>query len=50
MNRRTMVALVACALAASGAAFGANKAKQQAEVRKAGDSALSALYKDDVLN
>jgi lipid-binding SYLF domain-containing protein len=32
------------ALAMSGAAFGADKAKDQAEVKKAGDDALAAVY------
>jgi lipid-binding SYLF domain-containing protein len=45
MNRCAMVVVMACALAVSGVASGADKAKEQAEVRNAGQSALSALYK-----
>jgi lipid-binding SYLF domain-containing protein len=45
MNRRMMVLTMAAALAASGIAFGADKAKEQAEVRKAGQNALAAVYK-----
>jgi len=45
MNRRTMVVAFALALAAPGIASGADKAKEQAEVRKAGQDALAALYK-----
>ena len=45
MNRRMMVLTMAAALAASGIAFGADKAKEQAEVRKAGQDALAAVYK-----
>jgi lipid-binding SYLF domain-containing protein len=45
MNRRMMVLLMAAALAAPGIAFGADKAKEQAEVRKAGQDALAAVYK-----
>jgi lipid-binding SYLF domain-containing protein len=46
MNRRMIVlAAVAFALAASGIALGANKAEEQAEVRKAGQGALAAVYK-----
>jgi lipid-binding SYLF domain-containing protein len=40
-----MVLTMAAALAASGIAFGADKAKEQAEVRKAGQDALAAVYK-----
>ncbi len=45
MNRRMMLVTMALALAASGVALGADKAKEQAEVRKAGHDALAALYK-----
>ena len=45
MNRRMMVLTMAAALAAPGIAFGADKAKEQAEVRKAGQDALAAVYK-----
>ena len=45
MNRRMMVLIMAAALAAPGIAFGADKGKQQAEVRKAGQDALAAVYK-----
>jgi lipid-binding SYLF domain-containing protein len=45
MNRRMMVLAMACALCAPGIAFGAGKAKEQAEVRQAGQDALAALYK-----
>jgi lipid-binding SYLF domain-containing protein len=46
MNRRYVLMAVVLMLAASRAAFGAdNRAKEQAEVRKAGQSALNALYK-----
>jgi lipid-binding SYLF domain-containing protein len=45
MNRRMMVLATAFALAASSIAFGADKAKEQAEVRKAGQDALAAVYK-----
>ena len=44
MNR-TMVLAIAFALAAPGVALGADKAKEQAEVRKAGQDALAAVYK-----
>ena len=40
-----MVLAMALALAAPGIAIGADKAKEQAEVRKAGQDALGALYK-----
>jgi lipid-binding SYLF domain-containing protein len=40
-----MVLTMAAALAAPGIAFGADKAKEQAEVRKAGQDALAAVYK-----
>jgi lipid-binding SYLF domain-containing protein len=45
MNRRMMVLTMAAALAVPGIAFGADKAKEQAEVRKAGHDALAAVYK-----
>ena len=45
MNRRMMVLAMAFAVAAPGVAFGADKAAEQAEVRKAGQDALAALYK-----
>ena len=45
MNRRMMVLTMAFALAAPGIAFGASKAKEQAEVRKAAQDALAAVYK-----
>jgi lipid-binding SYLF domain-containing protein len=45
MNRRMMLVTMAFALASSGVALGADKAKEQAEVRKAGQDALAALYK-----
>jgi lipid-binding SYLF domain-containing protein len=45
MNRRMMVLTMAAALAALGIVFGADKAKEQAEVRKAGQDALAAVYK-----
>ena len=45
MKRRTMLVTMVLALAASGVAFGADKAKEQAEVRKAAQNALAALYK-----
>ena len=45
MDRRTMVVTLALALAAPGIAVGADKAKEQAEVRKAGNEALAAVYK-----
>ena len=45
MNRRMMVFAMAFALAAPGMAIGADKAKEQAEVRKAGQDALAAVYK-----
>jgi lipid-binding SYLF domain-containing protein len=45
MNRRMMVLTIAAALAAPGITFGADKAKEQAEVRKAGQDALAAVYK-----
>ena len=45
LNRRTMALTLVVSLVASGLAFGADKAKEQAEVRKAGESALAAVYK-----
>jgi len=46
MNRRNVVMAVVVMFAVSGAAFGAdNRAKEQAEVKKAGQDALNALYK-----
>jgi len=45
MNRRMMVLAMVCALSAPGIAIGADRAKEQAEVRKAGQDALAALYK-----
>lgn len=45
MNRRMMVLAMAVALAAPGIALGADKAKEQADVRKAGQDALAAVYK-----
>ena len=45
MNRRMMVLAMAFALAAPGVALGADKAEEQAEVRKAGQDALAAVYK-----
>jgi lipid-binding SYLF domain-containing protein len=45
MNRRMMVMAIAFALAAPGIAHGASKAEEQAEVRKAGQDALAAVYK-----
>src|SRR4029434_7332955 len=44
MNRRMMVLIMAATLAAPGIAFGADKAKEQAEVRKAGQDALDAVH------
>lgn len=45
MKRRTLVGTFACALAAPGFALSADKASSQAEVRKAAQDALSAVYK-----
>ena len=45
MNRLIIVLTMAAALVAPGIAFGADKAKEQAEVRKAGQDALAAVYK-----
>jgi lipid-binding SYLF domain-containing protein len=44
MNHRMMVLATTFALAASGIAFGADKAKEQAEVRKAAQDAQAAVY------
>ncbi len=45
MKRRMMILVLASALVVPGAAFAASKADEQAEVRKAAQSALDALYK-----
>ena len=45
MNRHMMVLITTVALGASNLALSADKAKEQAEVRKAGQDALGALYK-----
>ena len=45
MNRRMMVLAMAFALFAPVIALGADKSKDQAEVRKAGQDALAAVYK-----
>jgi len=46
MNRRNMLMTVLLMFGVSGVAFGAdNRAKEQAEVKKAGQDALNALYK-----
>ena len=45
MNRRSMVTTLVVLLGASSFAFGADKAKDQAEVRKAAEDALAAVYK-----
>ena len=46
MDRRNVLVAFVLTVAMSGAAFGAdNKAKEQAEVKKAGQDALNALYK-----
>lgn len=45
MNRRIMLVASLCLFAASTLAFGADKPKEQAEVRKAGQDALAAVYK-----
>ncbi len=45
MNRRMIVMAMAFALAAPGIALGASKAEKQAEVRKAAQEALAAVYK-----
>jgi len=45
MNRRTIVIAIAFALTVPGIALGADKTKEQAEVRKAAQEALGAVYK-----
>ena len=45
MKRRTALTALILAVSVSGAAFGADRAKEQAEVKKAGQDALNALYK-----
>jgi lipid-binding SYLF domain-containing protein len=45
MNVRMIIAAFACALAVPCTAVGADKAKEQAEVRKAAQDALAAVYK-----
>jgi len=45
MKRRTMILTVAGALAAPGIAFSASKESSQADVRKAAQEALNAVYK-----
>jgi lipid-binding SYLF domain-containing protein len=45
MKRRSMMIATLLLLATSGIALGADKAKEQAEVRKAGQDALAAVYK-----
>jgi lipid-binding SYLF domain-containing protein len=45
MKRRSIVLATPLLLATSGVTFGADKAKEQAEVRKAGEDALAAIYK-----
>ena len=45
MNRRTTVMAIAFALSMPGIALGADKAKEQAEVDKAAQAALAAVYK-----
>jgi lipid-binding SYLF domain-containing protein len=45
MNRRMMALTIAFALVAPGVALGASKAEKQAEVRKAAQQALSAVYR-----
>ncbi len=45
MNRRIMIVAMAFALVAPGIVLGADKAKEQAEVLKAGQDALAAVYK-----
>lgn len=45
MDRRSIVMAIAILATASGHAFGADKAKEQAEVRQAAQKALAALYK-----
>ncbi len=45
MNRRMMVLAMGLAVAVPGIALGASKAEQQAEVRKAAQQVLAAVYK-----
>jgi len=45
MKRREFVLTISVLLASSGVALGADKQESQAEVRKAGQDALAALYK-----
>jgi len=45
MNRRMLVLAMVCGVVAPGISLGADKAKEQAEVRKAGQDALAAVYK-----
>ena len=45
MNHRIVVVGMAFVLTVAGLAFGADKVKEQAEVRKAGQDALAAVYK-----
>jgi len=45
MNRRSMALAMACVLIASGVALAATKEEERAEVRKAGQEALAAVYK-----
>ena len=45
MKRRMLVLAMVCGVVAPGISLGADKAKEQAEVRKAGQDALAAVYK-----
>ena len=45
MKRRTVISTLTCTLAAPGIVHAASKAESQAEVRKAAQDALAALYK-----
>jgi lipid-binding SYLF domain-containing protein len=45
MKRRTVISALTCTLAAPGIVHAASKAESQAEVRKAAQDALAALYK-----
>ena len=45
MDRRMMIVAIACTLAAPAVALAASKAEEQADVRKAAQGALAALYK-----
>ena len=45
LNRRGLVLAMVISLVAPGLASGADKAKEQADVRKAGEGALAAVYK-----